>query len=227
MNCYVEQAPPDSQKGLAILRRAPGIDDFVDLEEVSGDTVRGLYNFNDELYSVVGTKMSRIAEDGTETPLTGTIPGSERITFSDNGDDMVAWRPFNNTLYESDGATVAQLVDPQLTLGAASPGFLDGYLVFRRPDTDQFFNTGLNALTFNGLDIASAEGKPGPILGLHVDNREIVMVKSGSTELWYNAGNSPGSPFSRSPNGFLELGTASVLPHSPQHILHYCVASLP
>lgn len=208
LNCYIEQAAPDSNKGPSILRRAPGISTVLDLEDVDGDTGRGLYNFNDELYALVGATLSKVSAGHAVTTV-GTVPGSERVTLADNGEDFVIWRPFNDTIYSSDGATVAQLTDPMLDDGAASPCFVDGYLVFRRPNTPDFFNTGLNALTFNGLDIASAEGAPGNIVGLIVDNREVIPLKERTTELWYNAGNSPGSPFSRSPSGFLQLGTAA------------------
>lgn len=197
-------------KSDALLRRSPGIRTAVDLTDQDGDTGRGLYSFNDELYALVGGVLSHISANHVVTTVTGDVPGAERVTMTDNGDDMVIWRPFDDTLYASDGATVAQITDPVVTDdGAASPVFLDGYIVFRVPDTDQFRNTGLNALTFDGLDVASAEGAPGKLIGLHVDNRELILSKSATTELWYNAGNSPGSPFSRSPSGFLDIGSAA------------------
>lgn len=195
-------------KSDAVLRRAPGIRSWVDLEDIEADQCRGGIMFNDTLYVLVGQTLSSISANGT-TDTIGTIPGAERVRFTSNGDDMVVWRPFDNSLYSSDGTSVVAMSDPMLDDGAASPDFLDGYLVFRRPDTDQFFNTGLNALTFNGLDIASAEGKPGKLIGLRVDNREIILAKADSMERWYNAGNSPGSPFSRSPDGFSQMGCAA------------------
>lgn len=208
LNCFFEQAPPQTMKSQTMLRRAPGIRSWVDAQDGESDTVRGAIEFQGTLYAQVGERFVSISQNGTITSI-GTVPGGERVRISSNGEDMVIWRPFDNTLYGSDGATVAQLTDPMLSAGAASPDFLDGYIVLRRPDTDQFFNTGLNALTFNGLDIASAEGKPGAIVGLRVDNREIIALKAKSAELWYNAGNSPGSPFSRSPSGFLNIGTCA------------------
>ncbi len=196
-------------KSDAILRRAPGITTAVDLTDADGDTGRGLHVFNGELYALVGQVLSKISANHSTSTVTGDVPGAERVTMANNGDDFVIARPFNNTVYESDGVTVSQLTDPMLDDGAASPVFLDGYIVFRRPDTDQFFNTGLNALTFNGLDIASVEGAPGKLIGLNVNNRELLHSKSETIELWYNAGNSPGSPFSRSPSGFLQIGNAA------------------
>lgn len=195
-------------KSDAILRRSPCIRSWVDLTDEDSDTVRGLSMFDGDAFALVGQTLSRVSANGVATTI-GTVPGAERVKMASNGDNLVIWRPFNDTLYQSDGATVAAMSDPMLDDGAASPAFLDGYIVLRRPDTDQFFNTGLNALTFNGLDIASAEGAPGNIIGLHVDHREIMLGKAESFELWYNAANSPGSPFSRSPDGFLSVGLAA------------------
>lgn len=190
------------------MRRAPGIREFVDLTDGDSDTVRGLKLFGDLAFALVGDTLSSISANGT-TATIGTVPGSERVRIETNGTDLVIWRPFDNSLWVSDGVTVAQDTDPMLTDGIASPAFLDGYIVGRRPNTADFFNSGLNAITWNGLDIASAEAQPGNLLGLIQDHRELILAKAESIELWYNAGNSPGSPFSRSPNGFMALGTAA------------------
>lgn len=193
-------------KSDAVLRRCPGIDSWIDLTDADGDIGRGAIFIGDLLYTLVGNTLRRTTENGTSTTC-GTIPGGERVRMVANSDgNFTVWRPFNNTAYQVVSNVVTQITDPQFSSGAASPIFLDGYLVYRRPDTDQFFNSGLNAFTFNGLDIASAEGKPGKLIGMHAENREIILAKADSMELWYNAANSPGSPFSRSPNGFLEIG---------------------
>jgi hypothetical protein len=196
-------------KGDAILRRAPGIDSWLDTADADGDTVRGLAEFQNGLYALTGTNLLSISENGTVSTL-GTVPGGERVRITSNGDRMVIWRPFDDSLYQSDGTTVAQITDPVVADdGAASPAFLDGYIVHRVPDSDEFRNSGLNALTWNGLDVASAEAEPGDLVGLIVDNREIVLGKTKSVELWYNAGNATGSPFSRSPSGFVKPGVAA------------------
>jgi hypothetical protein len=125
-----------------------------------------------------------------------------------NGTNFVIVRPENGFgYYNSASTTISQIVDSTFTgWGAADVDYLDGYFVFRRPDSQQFFNSGLNALTFNALDIATAEGAPDNLKGLIVDHRELFLPGERSSELWYNATLSPGSPFSRSPNGLIELG---------------------
>jgi len=205
VNIFAEEAPPDRPKRQpVVLRRAPGIAPFADTGEPE---VRGGLTMPDgTLYVVAGARLYSVSSGGTVTQLSGdTIGGNGVVRVATNGTDIVVC-PGDGTGYASDGSTVTQITDSDFTAGGggADPVFLDQYLVFRRPGTAQFFNSGLNALTFNGLDIATAEGAPGHLVGLVANNRELVLAKEQSTELWYNAGNPTGSPFSRSPSGFKE-----------------------
>src|SRR5690606_21015392 len=100
-----------------------------------------------------------------------------------------------------DGSTTAQITDPVfLGFTAADVAFLDGYFIFRIPNSQRFFNSGLNALTFNALDVATAEGAPDNLNGLMVNLRNIFLPGTLSSEIWYDAANDVGSPFSRAPD---------------------------
>jgi hypothetical protein len=203
VNCYSQEAPPEKPKGEpAILCRAPGIAEFADTEEME---VRGGIVMGDTAFFVAGASLYSLSDGGVLTELSGdAISGNGPVRMATNGTDIVIC-PGDGSGFSSDGSTVSAITDPVFTeAGGVDPVFLDGYIVFRRPGTAQFFNTGLNAITFSGLDVASVEGAPGNLIGLTVNNRELVLAKEASSELWYNAANSPGSPFSRSPNGFKE-----------------------
>lgn len=207
VNCFAEPAQKGSPKGVSILRRSPGIRSWV---EVGDGPIRGMVVMGGILYALSGQELYAIDSQGDETQVTGSVSGAERVRMSTNGSDIVIVRPFDNSGYSSDGSTVGQINDGTFTAwGAADVDFLDGFLVFRRPDSQQFFNSGLNAVTFDGLDIASAEGAPDNLNGLIVDHRELFLTGESSSEIWYNAGLSPGSPFARSPNGLLEIGSAA------------------
>lgn len=208
VNCYAEPAPKDSPKGRVILRRSPGIREWC---AVPGSvSARGAIVMADVLYALIGTTVYSIDQNGVETALTGSVPGSERVRMATNGTTFVIVRPTDNSGYSSDGSTVTQIVDGTFTgWGAADVDFLDGFYVFLRPNSNQVFNSGLNAVTFNALDFTSFDAAPGNLNGMIVDNREIIGTKGKSAELWYNAARSPGSPFARSPQGFREIGSAA------------------
>lgn len=209
VNCYAQQAPPDQPRGEpAILCRAPGIAAFTDTGEVE---VRGFGKLAGVLYACAGTRLYSVSSGGLATALTGTaIAGVGPVRIHSNATALVV-TPGDGLGYSSDGVTVVQITDPDFTTsgGAADGVNLDGYSVFRRPGTRSFINTGIDTLAVAGLDIGSAAATPDPLVGLIVNNRELVFVKEGSSELWYNAGNAIGTPFSRSPDGFKELGCAA------------------
>lgn len=203
VNCTAEQGPVDSGNQI-IVRRMPGIDSFV----TAGTKNRGAHRFKGELYTVSGSSLFKTDINGVVTTI-GNIPGNNRVSMSDNGDDMVIVT--NPDAYSSDGSTVSQITDSVFTGfgGASDVDFLDGYLVFTVPNSKVSFVSGLNALTFNALDFTSIEGSTDNLLGLIVDHRQIIYLKERSTELWYNAGIATGFPMARSPNGYLEVGCAS------------------
>lgn len=209
VNCYVQQAPPEQPRGdPALLCRAPGISAFADTAKTE---VRGFGKLGGILYAVAQDKLFKVASNGTLTLATGTaISGAGPVRVTANATKL--WiAPGNGDAFTSDGSTVAQITDPDYTAGGggADPCYIDGYIAFRRPGTRSFINSGIEAETFAGLDIGSANGSPGNLVGLIVNNRELVMVKEESTELWYDAANPTGTPFSRSPDGFKELGCAA------------------
>lgn len=204
VNCYAQKAPPERPKNQpVILVRAPGIAPFADTNEME---VRGLITMGGTLYACAGDKLYSVSESGTVTALTGdSITGNGPVRMSTNG-THIAITPGNGDGFTSDGSTVSKIADATFNDGdgGADPVFLDGYLVFRRRNSAQFFNTGINSIAFNALDVASAEAYPGNLVALQVNNRELILLKADSTELWYNAGNPEGSPFARSPGGTRE-----------------------
>lgn len=165
---------------------------------------------SDQLYAVIGTSLYSVASNGATTDI-GDIPGTDRVSMADNGNDLVIVRPETADGYHYNGSTTVQITDLVFLGfgGAIRVGFVDGYFVFLPPSSNRVFNSGLNAVTFNALEVFTAEGQSGNIRGLLVDHREILLPKELTTELWYDAANDTGSPFSRSPDGLLNIGTAA------------------
>jgi hypothetical protein len=143
-----------------------------------------------------------VSDTGVATAL-ATIPGGARVSMADNGSDLVTVDPGTTGIYAYN-AGLTTLAD-----NAIKVGYLDGYFVFLRPGTRQVFNSGINAVTLDALDVFSAEATSGALLGLLVDGAEIILTKDTAVEVWYDAANDTGSPFSRSPDGRIKLGTAA------------------
>lgn len=202
VNCMVEKA--ETGKDQVILRRCSGISPFGEVE--GAGSCRGFTVMGDTLFGVIGTGLYEIDSAGTATAVTGSIPGSTRVKVANNGTDIVVTLP-DGTGYESDGSTVSQIVDGTFTgWGGTDVEFLDGYFVFRRPGTHNIFSSGLYAVSFSALDITSIDGSPDQLVGMIVNNRELILPGTESTERWYNAANPEASPFSRSPGGNYQMG---------------------
>jgi len=210
VNVFPIASPPDKpSRDPVTLVRAPGIRAWGD---TSQPEVRGGVVMNGTLYVVAGAKVYSVASNGTVTALSGAnVSGNGVCRVQTNGTSIVI-TPGDGTMYTTDGTLVSQSADPVIVSGAgvADVDFLDQYFVLRRRNTAQLINSGLNALTFNALDVTTIDGAPDKLTGLLVNNREIILPGESSTERWYNAANPTGSPFSRSPQGFYQnLGCAA------------------
>lgn len=200
VNCYPEQLPPDA-KTPAMLLRAPGV---VPWTTVGTGPIAGLHAALGFLFVISGTKLYKVDSAKTAT-LLGDIGIPRNIDIDSNTSAVVV---VNEPLaYYYDGTTFGQITDADfLALGANSVEFLDNFLTFTVPDSDEWacFDLG-SATSFDALNFASAEGAPDNLAGHKIDHRQAVLLGLTSTELWDNIGQS-GFPFARAAGGFIEIG---------------------
>jgi hypothetical protein len=76
------------------------------------------------------------------------------------------------------------------------------------PNSGQFQITGLNDVTVDALDVATAEGSPDNLVGLISDHRDLWLFGTDSTEVFFNSGNAD-FPFERIQGAFIEHGCAA------------------
>jgi hypothetical protein len=193
VNCYVQQAPPEQPRGdPAMLVRAPGISVVRRHHEDRGARLREVRRHSSTRSPATRYKVAITARStcGTGTAISGT--GPVRVTAN----ATKLWCARQRRRFTSDGATVAQITDPDFTTsgGGADPCYSTEYIAFRRPGTRSFFPQASRTRPFDALDIASANGSPGNLVGMIATIANSCMVKEFSTELWYNAANQVGSP---------------------------------
>lgn len=95
--------------------------------------------------------------------------------------------------------------------GATHVVFIDGYFIFNKAETNQFFVTDFASFNVSPLSFASAEGDPDNIIALIANNRDLILINERSTEVFGNTGNAD-FPFERVQGGFIEKG--GVAPYS-------------
>ena len=132
---------------------------------------------------------------------TGFVAGTDGITVT--GGEFAAALPAFRTIndYDSDFP------------GATHVVFVDGYFVVNEPATGQFYFSALNdGMNWDPLDVATAESSTDDVNGLGVSKGELWVFGDSSTEIWYNAANASGAPFSVRTG--LEIGIGCGAPNS-------------
>ena len=200
VNLYAEKLPPDSKSPVA-LYGTPGTALFAELPTYP---VLGLHRMNDELYAVTPSQLYRVDQFGQYTAL-GDVDLQGRASMDDNGQSLVVvdgnrgyvWNGQNVTELSGDGWYSADTV-----------AYQDGYFIFNRAGTGQFFVSQLLSTEFDPLDFATAEGAPDDTLAVLSDHRELWVFGQRSIEVWYNSGD-PDFPFERMQGAFIERGIAA------------------
>lgn len=179
-------------------------------------TVRAVYTAsNGQLFMVFEEFVYAISETYVPT-LLGTISaGSTPVSLSDNGIVVVLVTGDLNDgwVWNIDGTGYKKIVDAAF-LGATRVVYLDGFFVFNRPATNQFYispNFWDGNTAFDGTQIASKTQTPNPIVTMSVILGNLWLIGELDSEIWYDAGNLD-FPFARQPGVFVAHGC--VAPYS-------------
>lgn len=196
INAYAEKLA-DGARATHAGRRVPGLRRMVTSTFVG---CRGMHYFNGDLYVALAEKLVRVntIPGGYGVTTLGDLPGTERVTFARNNKAPV---PDILCVTEDDVFVVHQASAPT-SLGDGdlpqplSVDFLDGYFVFAIRD-GRFFVSGINDTTVDALDFGKAESHPGGIYRAVCFGELLYLCGPAAIEVWQNAGNATGSPFSR------------------------------
>lgn len=208
VNMFPQISASGTSKSPAKLVSAPGLKVFSDFRQLSNRGVRGAIRFEDNvLFVVAGSKVLRIAANGTATVI-GTIPSADTpVSMASNGTLIMFVTGAKGYSIDPMAGTVTEIVDPSF-LGADTVGFVTGSFVFNKPNTGQWQAMDPYSVTLDPLWFATAEGSPDNLVGLGVVNQEVWLFGSTTTEIWVNDG-SEGFPFSRISGAFIEYGCAA------------------
>lgn len=195
-----------SEGDKAELYAVQGIPGTVEFSDIGALAIRGQHRMGTVLYAIAGTTLYSIDSAGVETPL-GTIPGTKPARMVDNGTQL-AIHDGDTTGYVLSSGTLTIPVD----LGSVTDvAYIDGYFVWTIYNSDQFIISGIDdGLSYDPLDVATAEGSPDNLVGIVNDHRELLLFggttgATPSTEIWVDTGNAD-FPFERQGNAFIERG---------------------
>lgn len=201
VNMYAEVTPTRAKSRIALF----GVPALVLHQTVGNGPIRGKIKMNGKLFVVSAQALWRVESNGTATNI-GVVLGTGLVQMEHNGTQIaILTGTESDDLYIGTQTSVMQVTDEDYP-GATSVAFLDGYFLFTRTGTGQFFISGsYDGTAFDSLEFATAEGQPDDLVRVIVDHREAWLLGEESTEVWYNSGNAD-FPFERASAANIERG---------------------
>jgi hypothetical protein len=196
INCFAEKLDEGARAPFA-RRRVPGLRLMANTTRNGG---RGEHFYNGDLYVAQAERLVRVNLVSGAFVVTdlGALPGTGRVTFARNNKAPV---PDILCVTEDDVWVVNQAAPPTSLGDGDLPQpltvmFLDGYFICPIRD-GRYFVSAINDKTFSALDFAKAESHPGGLLNAVPLGEQLMLCGPTAIEIWQNAGNATGSPFSR------------------------------
>jgi hypothetical protein len=220
VNMFAETQIQDAKsKSPVALFMHPGTAPFANLgtQPVVAFTTMGGF-----VYALTTDALWKIDHRGTATYLGATSVSSNGCSVDNNG-TTITWVDGDSGWIHTDAAGVRQITDPNWYV-AQSVVYYDGYFVYDRKGTQQFF---LSPLNWNGTDpwvvdsslsstypnsfseaqIASKEGTSDLLVAVTNSHEQLFLFGEKRTEVWYDAGNTPPTfPFQRSYGALIQRG---------------------
>ena len=215
VNLFTEKQPQEAKSPVPLFY-APGLSAF---SNSGNGPVRGYVIMQNVLYAVSGQTLYQIDSAGVATQLGTGIGGTAPVSMSCNGNQICVVNGAGGWIYDltANNSTFTQGFQ-QITSTSFYPAntviFFDGYFVFDRIGTNEYFLSALyDGTSFNGLDFASAEASPGYVTGTFQNLQLLFVFCQDHIELWYDAG-AANFPFQRYTGGVINYGCIS-----PQSII--------
>lgn len=189
-------------KGELALYPTPGLRFVADTPSVGRSN--GV-DFGGELYFVCNKSLIKIDANGSSTTITATITsGINRIEMAAGRDYLMLVDGSSGWTY--DGTTFSVISHEYFPAAPTHVRYLDGYFIVNDTDTDEVSISGLEDPTaWDGLDFTSAEANPDDVLAIGTTHRDLYLVGSKTTEVYFNSGNAD-FPFEIYPGGVLDWG---------------------
>lgn len=170
------------------------------LPDVSTLEVGSYFYVENTSTGVVTVKSS--GSNAIQAMASGSLLALTCIAITGTGTASWEWTYVTNHVT---GSSFAQITDTSFQ-GATQVTFMDSYLIFNKPNTQEFYLSPLAAvLPFNGLAVGSAEAAPDKLIGLIALQEQLYLFSQEHTEVFYDTGNFP-DPFSRIQGAVIEIG---------------------
>lgn len=205
VNCYPESGVGKQTKTPVVIYGTPGLKLFTSVGE---GPIRGMEYMNNVLYVVSGDVLYRVDSAGAATNI-GSVEGSDVVGMANNGTELCVVSARRGFIYNHVTGVFGEITDPDFR-GADSVTYIGGYFIFN--DGDLLFNSALkDGLSYDSLDVATAEYDPDIALRIFADHNELWVFGANSVEPWFASG---GTSFPYAPRQGTALETGMIAKNS-------------
>lgn len=184
VNLYTETSD-DPETTTIHLYPTPGLEFQLSL---GADPARGSYAVGDFRYVVNRANVYKIANDNTYTVIGVLLTASGRVDMRDNGTQLIIVDGPNGYIYNMVTLVFTRITDVDFP-GADTVDFLNGYFIVSKPDTGEFYiSTQYDGLVWDALDFATAESNPDKLVRVFVNNGQLHLYGTYTTEFWGDSG---------------------------------------
>lgn len=179
---------------------------------LAGGSRGGYVASNGTLFWVFGSTLYTISTAPSATARGNIGGGTSPVIFTDNGTDLFMVAGNAIYIYNLATATISNPASGSLySTTASSCTFLDNYVVFTKPSSNQFFWTDLTSTTGDVLNFASAEANPDRIVACINNSQSLWIFGRKTTEIWTsnNSAQTSAQAFVRQGNALIETGCAA------------------
>lgn len=212
LNMYVIDAGPDARNKTALVPTA-GLLEILDLGGVS---CRGITKNNGYVYIVVDDSVYKLdintdintINSSTLLGTIGTTTGA--VKFSNNPTQIMLVDGSPNGYIITIATDAFAVIADTDFKGGTHVVFCDGYFIYNEPNTALIRTSALNdGTSWDALDVGTVESKPDKLVGLAVNKGEVWCFGEETVEVWYDAANALGIPFSPRVGSEIDIGCAA------------------
>jgi hypothetical protein len=204
VNLYLETMESPTAKTRGVLYPTPGLTLFATLPQ---SPVRGMFSQDGHCFAVGGPKQYEISDAGVVTELGTVAIDQYPATLCSNGQgghQVFTTSGNNGYIYDLNSAAFSAVLT-----GARMGGFLDGYFLALDADTSTLKLSALeDGTSWDPLDVAQRSTGGDKWTAMHVVDRDVWLLGSQTSEVWYNSGASL-FPLEPIDGAFFRHGTAA------------------
>jgi hypothetical protein len=166
---------------------------------------RMIFDLRGGLYAVIGTNLYEVSSSGAYV-YKGVIDGIYDVSRDKIGDELVIVTDSVSYVYKQSTATLTQITDPDFYIADAVTAQNQRVIFNRRATGQYFWSDTLDALAYDGLNLATAEANDDNLVAPVAAYDDLWLFGERTTEIVREG---VGGDYDRIPGAVLDVGLAS------------------